>query len=81
MKKSIVVTLVLMVIVCSPAMAKERNLDVNIRTNKRSTHFSTTQALLISDRYYISLREVTERLGLSVAWDSTERKFTIHQTV
>jgi hypothetical protein len=79
MKKSIVVTLVLIVIVSLPAMAKERNLDVNIRTDKRSTRFSTTQTLLISDRYYISLREVTERLGLSVGWDGDERKLTIKQ--
>jgi hypothetical protein len=79
MKKSMVVVLVLMLIVGSSAMAKERNLDVNIATDKRNVHFSTTQALLISDRYYISLREVTERLGLSVGWDADERKFTIHQ--
>lgn len=62
-----------------PASAKVRNLDVDIATDKRSVHFSTTQALLISDRYYISLREVTERLGLSVGWDADERKLTIQQ--
>ncbi|MDD4029709.1 MAG: stalk domain-containing protein [Caldisericia bacterium] len=78
-KRIIVIALVLMVIVGSPAMAKERNLDVKIATDKRNVHFSTTQALLISDRYYISLREVTERLGLSVGWDGDERKLTIQQ--
>ncbi len=74
-----VVILVLMVIVGSPAMAKERNLDVSIATDKRNVHFSTTQAFLISDRYYISLGEITERLGLDVAWDSDEQKLTIQQ--
>lgn len=79
MKKSMVVILVLMLIVGSPAMAKERYLDVSIATDKRNVHFSTTQALLISDRYYIPLGEITERLGLGVAWDSDEQKLTIQQ--
>ena len=58
---------------------KSKNLDVDIATDKRSVHFSTTQALLISDRYYIPLGEITERLGLGVAWDSDEQELTIQQ--
>ncbi|MCK5848775.1 MAG: hypothetical protein KAH01_06215 [Caldisericia bacterium] len=80
MKKSIVViALVLIVVVSLPTLAKVRNLDVNIATDKRSVHFSTTETFIISDRYYVQFGEVTEKLGLRVDWDGDEHKITIHQ--